>query len=268
MRTLLLTLLGMFPPRAQSFVRTLRHEWGHKTTPRTRTHERALPFVFACNEFGGYCIPRDLIHRRAAQAILRGEVWERETLQFMAKNCGAGDVVHAGTYYGDFLPALSSSLTPSALIWAFEPNRQSFRCAMMTVVINDLGNVKLHNAALEAKTESASYVSRDQDGRALGGGGYVIEHPAAGAENVAQISLDETVPVDRHVSILQLDVEGFEEEALRGASILLRRDRPILILETVPTSTWFLDQMAALGYQMTSQLDANSVFATIHRPQV
>jgi hypothetical protein len=209
-----------------------------------RTHERALPFVFACNEFGGYCIPQDSIHRPAAQAILRGKVWEPETLQFMAKNCGAGD---AGTYYGDFLPALSSSVTPSALIWAFEPNRQSFRCATMTVVINDLRNVKLYNAALGVKAGTASYVSRDQDGSALGGGGYVIERPAAGAQNVAQISLD---------------VEGFEDQVLRGASALLRRDRPILILETVPTSTWFLDQMAALGYQVRGRLDANSVFAT------
>jgi hypothetical protein len=96
----------------------------------------------------------------------------------------------------------------------------------------------------------------------LSDGGYVIERPAAGAQNVAQISLDETVPADRHVSILQLDVERFEDQVLRGASALLRRDRPILILETVPTSTWFLDQMAALGYQVRGRLDANSVFAT------
>jgi FkbM family methyltransferase len=250
------------PRPIKSVVRALSDKWRYKTAPRVRAHERVLPFVLACNEFGGYCVPRDSIHRPASQATLRGEVWERETLQFMARNCGSGDVVHAGTYFGDFLPALSFSLAPGALIWAFEPYRQSFRCATMTVVINDLENVRLHNAALGAKNSSVSYVLHDEHGRPLGGAGYVSEQPMVESEGVAQRSLDDVVPADRHVSILQLDVEGFEEEAMRGASELLRRERPILILETVPISTWFSDQMGALGYQMTSQLNGNSVFVT------
>ena len=73
---------------------------------------------------------------------------------FMAANCGAGDIIHAGTYFGDFLPALSRALDPDAHLWAFEPSAENFECAQKTVALNGLGNITLMNAGLGARAET------------------------------------------------------------------------------------------------------------------
>ena len=58
--------------------------------------------------------------------ILDARVWEPDTLDLARGVDPAGDVVHAGTFFGDFIPALARSRAPGALVWAFEPNRESY----------------------------------------------------------------------------------------------------------------------------------------------
>ena len=72
--------------------------------------------------------------------------------------------------------------------------------------------------------------------------------------------MDDAIAQDRHVSIIQLDVEFHELEVLRGALATISRCRPILILETVPDDPWFADNILALGYRQDRMLHANTVF--------
>src|SRR5262249_33438548 len=87
----------------------------------------------AYNAHGAFCGPGASRHRPAARAILAGRIWEPETLAFLAANGAGGDVVHAGAYFGDFLPALARACGPAGKVWAFEPNDENFRCAQVTV---------------------------------------------------------------------------------------------------------------------------------------
>src|SRR6185503_2832313 len=104
-----------------------------------RSANRPGPFVIAANDLGIFCIPRNALHRPACRAVMLGQVWEAETLQFLVDNA-AGDIVHGGTFFGDFLPALSRAY---ARVWAFEPNAESFKCAELTIKLNELANVEL-----------------------------------------------------------------------------------------------------------------------------
>jgi hypothetical protein len=55
-------------------------------------------------------------------------------------------------------------------------------------------------------------------------------------------------PIRSDIGIVQLDVEGFEEPALKGPQKTIARYRPILILESVPRA--FMDsRLFPLGYQ-------------------
>lgn len=69
----------------------------------------ALDCVVAGNKHGVYCVPRSSRHRPAAQAILQSRVWEPDTLDLVGGTDRDGDIVHAGTFFGDFLPALARS---------------------------------------------------------------------------------------------------------------------------------------------------------------
>lgn len=233
------------------------------------SNSRALQCTVSYNKYGGYCVPLSSQHRPAARKILARDVHEPATIEFILSNCGNGDIVHAGTYFGDFLPALSSGVTSNAKVWAFEPNPENYRCARITLEINDIRNVALHNAGLGAKQGYSLIQTTDKNGHSLGGSSHIVEKDTANiagkAESVQILDIDGVVGSDRKVSIIQLDVEGYEKEALTGAIKTIKRCRPLVILEVLPNSTlltsqWFSENILSLGYQKIACFDDNSVF--------
>lgn len=235
-----------------------------------RTDADVLDCKIASNRFGSYCVPAGSAGRPAAQAVLRGGVYEPETIDFIRAHCGDHDVVHAGTYFGDFLPALSSGLGEGALVWAFEPNSESHRCAEVTLLLNRIDNVRLRNAGLGAAAGESLVQVANKNGRALGGASRIVDDVEDGVvtEQVAIVAIDDVVPADRTVGILQLDVEGFEQQALSGAFATIDRCRPVLVLEQgrwndFLDGAWFADNVLARGYAETERFHLNRVY----RPQ-
>jgi len=220
------------------------------------------------NEYGGYCLPESSLHRSAPRRVLRAEVYEPQTIAFMRDNCAPGDVVHAGTYFGDFLPGLSRACSAGAKIWAFEPNPENFQCAQITILINKLQNVTLRNAGLGEEDTVLRLRTRDENGRALGGKSRIVhdsEFDTATDEEVHIVSIDKVVDQSRPVSIIQLDVEDHEKAALTGALKTIHRCLPIIILEVrrgsnLLESDWFSENILSLGYQQTRTLHGNTVF--------
>jgi FkbM family methyltransferase len=229
------------------------------TTPGT------LDCCVAYNELGGYCIPTESIDRPSSQRIMGGGVWEPDTLALIERSCGTGDIVHAGTYFGDFLPLLSRSVSPDATVWAFEPNPVNVRCAEVTIALNGLENIELINAGLGARSSSAHLRVRDASGVSLGGGSRVVDSvrariDASGVESIRLVAIDEVVPADREVSIVQLDVEGFQHEALSGAFVTIERCRPLIIVEKRIEEDFLAEHLDPLGYRRVDRVGLNSVY--------
>jgi len=230
---------------------------------------RSLKCKISYNKYGGYCVPLSSHHRPAAQKVLAKDIYEPDTIEFMLENCKGGDVVHAGTYFGDFLPALAKGIPKNAKVWAFEPNPENYRCAKITLEINDIDNTVLTHAGLGEKQETLLIKTRDANGRALGGASRIMsadESDETGTESVPIVTIDDSVGSERTVSIIQLDVEGYEKEALAGALKTIKRCLPIIILEVLPNSTllgsaWFSGHILSLGYKKIQDLHGNSVFS-------
>lgn len=230
------------------------------------------PTVLRCsvsyNRYGGYCIPDSASHRPAARTVLSGGVHEPDTIAYMMANCGDRDIIHAGTFFGDFLPALSGALGRRALIWAFEPNRESFRCARITLAINDVVNVRLSHAGLGDKAQQLFVQTANASGRHLGGASRIVNarSDAQRNERVQIVPIDKVISTERDIGILQLDVEGYEKEALSGGLVTIRRCLPTLVLEVLPNSDleqseWFSKNVLSLGYRMIAKLHRNSVYS-------
>jgi FkbM family methyltransferase len=222
-----------------------------------------LQCCIAYNVHGGYCVPLSSHHRPAAQKILAGQVYEPQTIEFITGHAGRGDIVHAGAYFGDFLPALSRACAPGSKVWACEPNPESYRCAAITCLLNALENVSLTNAALGECPQSRFLLTANKEGRGLGGASQLL--PPAAAEiagrtaAVQVVTVDHLVPADRTVSILQLDVEGHERQALSGALQTIQRCWPVLILEKLPDPSWLADHILSLGYRPCGHLHGNAL---------
>ncbi len=209
------------------------------------------------NRFGAYCVPDSCRHRPAAQRIMAGQVWEQETLAFIREAYSGGDIVHAGTFFGDFLPALSRTAA-GGKVWAFEPNPESYRCASITALLNGLDNVVLTCAALGEAMAVESFVTRDAEGRALGGASHVAMAGETSDAETRTVAIDAVVPADRRVGVIQLDVEGYEQQALAGALRTIARDRPAIILET-PPHEWVSAHLAPLGYRAEGTVNHNTI---------
>jgi FkbM family methyltransferase len=209
----------------------------------------ALDCTIGFNEFGAYCLPRSSQRRPAAQTILRSRIWEPEAIELL-RNID-GNIVHAGTYFGDFLPAIARNR--DGTVWAFEPNEESFRCAQVTMMLNNLKNVRLDNCALGSQRGSAVIQTTDRQGQALGGLSRISDPDSAFGQSVPLTSIDEST--EGPISVIQLDIEGHEQEALAGALKTIERDRPVLILESLPSSVWMEEHLERYGYRVEQRLD-------------
>ena len=254
---------------SRRWLKTRRDEGGGTSAPggsapggeRTRTGRSE--HLSASNEHGSYCVPRSSSHRPVSQAILASRVWEAETLDLLRAADSDGDIVHAGTFFGDFLPALAHSRTGGALVWAFEPNIVNHDCAQQTIALNDLRNVRLARAGLDAGGGVAQLATADRAGVPLGGASRVIKDAARARwfsnEEIELVSVDATVGARRHVAVIHLDVEGHEQAALTGAIATIERCRPLIVVETLPQASWLAENVEPLGYRVETQVNLNYV---------
>jgi FkbM family methyltransferase len=219
--------------------------------------------VLASNAHGRYCVPRASVHRPVAQAIVQSRVWESDTLDLLRRTDPAGDVVHAGTYFGDFIPALANSREANAIVWAFEPNRENFECTRTTIELNRLENVRLTHAGLHEQAGKAVLATSNREGQALGGASRVLRDPTRARwfdhQRIELVALDDVVASERRVVVIHLDVEGHEQRALAGAMGTIARWRPLLVLETLPADTWIAERLTPLGYRIADPVDGNTV---------
>lgn len=237
-----------------------------RTTPIQPDYDgpeaHVLRGVMAYNRHGGYCVPRSSIHRPCAQTILAGEVFEPPTVAALEHHGRQGDVVHAGTYFGDMLPATARACGPTRLVWACEPNHENFRCASLTIAINGLTNVRLHHGALGESGGLATLQVNGPAGEALGGRSRVVEPGSAPPDSsyqVPRLRIDDLVPADRPVALIQLDVERQEQQALVGALETIRRCRPAILVETLPDDAWITATLVPLGYRREGKIGPNTL---------
>ena len=215
------------------------------------------------NALGRYCVPMSSRHRPASAKVLRGEVWELETIEFMRQHIGDREIVHAGMFFGDFLPGLAQTMAPGRDIYGFEPNPENYACAQWTVLLNGLSNVRMHHSGLGARSSKAFMRVASREGLAMGGGSRIVDIASipvgdAGITAVELIALDDVLPSTADIGIVQLDLEGYERTALTGAMRTIRRCRPMLILETLPADFVGV-HLQPLGYAQTTTVCSNAV---------
>lgn len=64
---------------------------------------------------------------------------------------------------------MARSREAGALVWAFEPSRENYECARITIMLNGLENVVLSHAGLDVKSGTALLATSDRAGLPLDG---------------------------------------------------------------------------------------------------
>jgi len=127
-----------------------------------------------------------------------------------------------------------------ARVIAFEPAPDTFECLLRNLQEWEAGDrVEAHPRALSDRIERVRLGTepgrRSPSRRVVGGG------------DISTIRIDDLGLVD--LAFLKIDVEGYEERALRGAEQTLKRCRPLVMFEDKPKkSSQFGDPRGAHNY--------------------
>lgn len=222
----------------------------------------------AVNEYGFYRIPWGLRKREVSRVLLSGGVNEPCTLQMIRRLAGQGDVISGGAFIGDFLPPIGEALAEDAILHSFEPNPEAFAAAQSVIALNKLSKVRLHPVAVGARQDVLPLQISRPGGARLGGMSRIVDRPIEGTTlDVPVKRLDDLVPADRAVSVLQLDIEGYEWPAILGAQRIIHDSAPVIIVETLKTSEvqvsdeLLADTFPDLGYTLMGEMERNTFFA-------
>ena len=180
--------------------------------------------------------PQDLIKATLAA----GWIWEPHIVRNLQAHVVPGTVaLDVGAYIGTHA-LLMGRLAGQGRVYAFEPQRKIHRELRRNIELNGLANVTALRYAVGAETrivemnpskETDLFVRTDagawdRAGRIPGESGLSV---GTGGERA------ELRPLDsfgfRNVSLLKIDVEGFEDEVLAGAERLIRESQPVILLE-------------------------------------
>ena len=181
-----------------------------------------------------YYVPNYAAHRPVAQKIMNKHYVEpalhRLVQRVMTRR--PGSMISAGAFFGDMLPSFSRK-TPG-LVYAFEPVIENYLLSRAVVAANDLGNVVLLHAGLGAEPGPglASIGTSRIGKRHLGGAARIIsgsQESEFRSQRVPMLSIDQLAIGD--LSVIQLDVEGYELLVLKGAVGTIRAQQPVIVIE-------------------------------------
>jgi FkbM family methyltransferase len=175
---------------------------------------------------------RILIYPRFRQV---SETYEPQVWNHLVAQVRPGDVVaDVGAFIGLYTVSLAKRVGPFGRVVAFEPDPENFTALKAQVELNRVSDrVELIQAAAGVQNGTVPF----EVGRAS------ESHVGLGSENGARtvqcVRLDD-VFADRRLDIIKIDVEGYEEEVLKGSARLLQDDsrRPRAIYIEVHPYAW------------------------------
>jgi FkbM family methyltransferase len=137
-----------------------------------------------------------------------------------------GVVVDCGAHIGLFtLRCLKSP--DAAFVVAIEPNPLNARLLRINLLMNGVDKFLLIEAAAGSSSDEVKLFLDDLSSRSS------VVRETAKHISVKQVRLDDVASIlTQCIDFIKIDVEGAELEVLRGASELIKRDKPVLVIET------------------------------------
>jgi FkbM family methyltransferase len=144
-------------------------------------------------------------------------------------------VLDIGAHEGLYTLLAARLVSPGGTVHAFEPSPRERARLKENIALNKLANVHVHENAVGAAAGTAllHVAVADYAGHnTMGAFGYATTTLESSVE-VEVVSLDLFASQNAlpHVDLLKIDVEGSETSVLRGARALLRKHRPVILVE-------------------------------------
>lgn len=173
-----------------------------------------------------------------------------DTLETKAKISNKS-IIDAGAYIGD--SAIILSKYTNEKVYAFEPVLENYDSLLQNIQLNNLKNIVPIKKGLGSGNVSANISLADM-------GSTLKETPQhnkelSEQEKIEIVKLDDYVNENNlKVGLIKVDIEGFEQEFLKGAENTIKTQKPILLLSIYHSGDDFFNikplvESWALGYK-------------------
>jgi FkbM family methyltransferase len=151
--------------------------------------------------------------------------YESEKAQLLVRHVKPGGTFYdVGANVGFYTLLASRLLGPAGRVLAFEPSPRNLGFLRHHLVLNSAANVEVLDVAI-SDSEGVAQFSVDGDPKKS-------QLTAAGDITVRTTTLDRLMGELPPPDLIEMDIEGAEYAALRGAEQLLRRSSPAIFLST------------------------------------
>jgi FkbM family methyltransferase len=198
-----------------------------KSWPRSNRLFKGVPGgTLLSRPLFGYRFISDVSRQGPSRLLyLEGERWiaERKLIRSVVKP--GFHVVDVGANIGYYLLMFGKGVGPQGRVTAIEPSPENLKELLLNVE---------RNALTDRVTVIPKAVGNATELVGLKAG---INSGVTSDENAPfQVQID-TIDnlIKDHVDLIKMDIEGYEANALEGATGVLQRDKPILFIEVHPT---------------------------------
>jgi len=151
--------------------------------------------------------------------------YETEKAELFARHVKPGGIVYdVGANVGFYALIAARVVGPTGRVVAFEPSPRNLAFLRENLSLNSITNVKVLDFAVsDSEGETRFFVGNDP---------RVSKVTATGDITVRTTTLDHLMGELPMPDLIEMDIEGAEYSALRGAEQLLRKSSPVIFLST------------------------------------
>lgn len=166
--------------------------------------------------------------------VLSDKQWEPHVQNVLSQILKPKDkVLVLGGHIGIHATLISKLIGKDGKVFIFEPNPKILKFLRTNLFLNNAENVTLYPKAAFSSNTNVAFIAK-----ALGnvGGAHIITSEEDKNENLEQLITVEAVSIDsineiRTIDVLQMDIEGAEENAVYGAQKLIDRSPNLIVFQ-------------------------------------
>jgi FkbM family methyltransferase len=260
-------------------------EWpGHCATFVGRPLASALPIYLNSPEFkarrlldyslgdlefvdlGGYGMYTSANDLHVGVHVREAKIYEPAVTSLFREHLRPGmRVIDVGANIGWFSCLAAHLVGRDGKVAAIEPGVLNAKQLLMSGLRNGWQHLEVLQVAASDRLETLVYSKQGSNG--------VVQAPenveeALSGEIVFGITLDRVLGDGERWDLIKVDVEGYEHKVLRGASVILSRHHPVLVIEFSPlaiasvsalSGPAFLRSITEFGYSLSVISDAGQI---------
>lgn len=195
------------------------------------------------------------VARKSANLALYGDspwwegpnLWEPPVVLALKDLVKAGDVVFdVGGNMGGITSVLSRLAGPRGVVCTFEASPRIIGHLQQNVIKNGHRNVTVYHRAIYSKSNEILTI---YDGDHLNDSIYIENSPSGAGTLVKSLALDDFCEASNlYPSLIKMDIEGAEYDALLGAQKLIAAHKPHFLLEQQASDLRCFDFLTKLSY--------------------